>query len=79
MNPWIKALQDHYVARISENIATLNVYLNTSVGVGDHPDIFNTILTLVDKIDDADSKLSTLEKYINVKPQQTSDDQTTNS
>ena len=79
MNPWIKALQDHYVARISENIATLNVYLNTSVGVGDHPDIFNTILTLVDRIDDADSKLTTLEKYINVKPQQMPDNQTTNS
>jgi hypothetical protein len=78
MNPWIKALQDHYVAQLSEGIATLNIYLNTSVGVGDHSDIFESILKLVAKIDDADSKLSTLEKYINVKSQQTSDNQTTN-
>jgi hypothetical protein len=67
MNPFIKALQDHYTAQISESIATLNVYLTTSVGVGDHSNIFDSILQLVDKVDSADSKLTTLEKYINAR------------
>lgn len=66
MNPWIKALQDSYAAEISKAIATLNVYLNTSVGIGDHSDIFTEIQKQIDLLDSADSKLATLNKYINV-------------
>ena len=71
MNPFIKALQDYYVAQISESVATLNVYLNGSVGIGEHSDIFAEIKKHVDVLDSADSKLATLEKYINVRPAQT--------
>lgn len=68
MNPFIKALQDHYLAQISEAVATLNLYLNTSVGIGEHSDILTELKKYVDLLDSASSKLSTLEKYISVRP-----------
>ena len=65
MNLFVKALHDHYVAEISEAVATLNVYLKNSVCVGEHPDILTEIKKYVDILDSADSKLATLNKYIN--------------
>lgn len=64
MNPFVKALQDHYTAKISEAVATLNIYLNNSVGVGEHPDLFAEILKYVEVLDSADSKLATIQKYM---------------
>ncbi len=70
MNPFVKALQDYYTAQISEAIATLNVYLNTSVGIGEHSDILSELKKYVDILESADGKLAVLEKYINVRPTQ---------
>ena len=70
MNPFIKALQDYYTAQISEAVATLNVYLNTSVGIGEHSDILAELKKYVDLLESADGKLAVLEKYINVRQQQ---------
>jgi hypothetical protein len=70
MNPFVKALHDHYTAQISEAVATLNVYLNTSVGVGEHSDILGELKKYVDLLESADGKLAVLEKYINARPQQ---------
>ena len=65
MNLLLKALNDHYAAQISEAVATLNIYLNSSVGIGEHSDILAELKKYVDLLDDADSKLATLNKYIN--------------
>ena len=46
MNLLVKALNDHYTAKISEAIATLNVYLNNSVGIGEHSDILEELSVL---------------------------------
>lgn len=70
MNPFVKALQDYYTAQISEAIATLNVYLNTSVGIGEHSDILGELKKYIDMLESADGKLAILEKYINVRPTQ---------
>ena len=71
MNVFVKALQDHYVSQISESVATLNLYLNNSVGIGEHSDILAELKKYMDILDDADSKLSTLNKYLsNQAPQQ---------
>jgi hypothetical protein len=67
MNPFVKALQDYYTAQISEAIATLNVYLNTSVGIGEHSDILSELKKYVHILESADGKLAVLEKYINVR------------
>lgn len=64
MNLFVKALHDHYTSKISEAVATLNVYLNNSVGVGEHPDLFAEIVKYVELLDSADSKLATLNKYM---------------
>jgi hypothetical protein len=65
MNLFVKALQDHYVAQISEAVATLNLYLNNSVGIGEHSDILAEVKKYMDILDDADGKLNTLNKYLN--------------
>lgn len=64
MNLFLKALVEHYNSKISEALATLNIYLNNSVGIGEHSDILEEIKKYVDILDDADSKLTTLQKYI---------------
>jgi hypothetical protein len=64
MNLFVKALADHYNSKISEALATLNIYLNSSVGIGEHSDILEELKKYVDILDDADSKLATLQKYI---------------
>jgi hypothetical protein len=64
MNLFLKALIDHYNAKISEAVATLNLYMNNSVGIGEHSDILEELKKYVDILDDADGKLSTLQKYI---------------
>lgn len=76
MNLFVKALQDHYASKISEAVATLNIYLNNSVGVGEHPDLFAEILKYVDLLDSADSKLNTLQKYISVNDQNKTENKT---
>ena len=64
MNLLVKALHDHYVSQISEAVATLNLYLNNSVGIGEHSDILAELKKYMDILDDADGKLNTLNKYI---------------
>lgn len=59
-----KALVDHYNAQISEAVATLSVYLNAPVGIGEHSDLLLELKKYVDLLDSADSKLATLNKYI---------------
>jgi hypothetical protein len=73
MNLFVKALEDHYASKISEAVATLNIYLNNSVGVGEHPDLFAEILKYVELLDSADSKLNTIKKYINTNPNKPED------
>jgi hypothetical protein len=64
MNLFLKALIDHYNSKISEAVATLNLYMNNSVGIGEHSDILEELKKYVDILDDADGKLATLQKYI---------------
>jgi hypothetical protein len=63
MDLFLKALVDHYNSKISEAVATLNIYMNNSVGIGEHSDILEEVKKYVDILDDADSKLATLQKY----------------
>jgi hypothetical protein len=43
--------------------ANIDVYLNQSVGIGEHPDIVEAIDTQVAKIAEADEKIETIRKY----------------
>lgn len=65
MNRFYSALEQHYISKITEAIATLDLYFNKSVGIGEHSDILEEIKKYTDMLDDADSKLSTLRNYFN--------------
>tara|TARA_Y100001973_G_scaffold80528_1_gene118528 strand:- start:328 stop:582 length:255 start_codon:yes stop_codon:yes gene_type:complete len=58
-----KALKDKYVAMISEAEATMEIYFNQSVGIGEHPQHVEEMDKLMCKIADAEDKLDALHAY----------------
>jgi len=50
MSKILKALTDRYTAQISEAKAVLEIYLNKSVGIGEHPQHIDEVDKLVQKI-----------------------------
>ena len=59
----IDALEDRYNAQISEADATLKIYLEHSVGIGEHPQHIDEIDKLIEKIATAEEKLKTLKEF----------------
>ena len=59
----IQALEDRYNAQISEADATLKIYFESSVGIGEHPQHVNEIDKLIEKIATAEEKLKTLKEF----------------
>ena len=59
----IQALEDRYNAQISEAEATIKIYLEQPVGIGEHPQHLDEIDKLVDKIAQAEEKLETLQVF----------------
>ena len=49
-NAILDALEDRYTAQISEADATIKIYLENSVGIGEHPQHIDEIDTLFQKI-----------------------------
>ena len=62
MSKILKALTDRYNAQISEAKATLEIYLNKSVGIGEHPQHIDEVDKLVGKIAEAEDKIAVLQK-----------------
>ena len=59
----IEALEDRYNAQISEADATIKIYLEHSVGIGEHPQHIEEIDKLLQKIVDAEEKLKELQAF----------------
>ena len=59
----LKALEDKYNAQISEADATMHIYLNNSVGIGEHPQHIEEVDKLVEKIANAEEKLKILQEF----------------
>jgi len=59
----INALNDKYEAEISAAHATINIYLNSSVGIGEQPQNISEIDKQLQKIVDAEEKLNILEDF----------------
>ncbi len=59
----IKALEDRYQAQLSEADATLKIFLDHSVGIGEHPQNIDEVDKLVQKISSAKGKLETLKEF----------------
>ena len=59
----IDALEDRNNAQITEADATLKIYLDHSVGIGEHPQHIDEVDKLIDKIAQAEEKLKTLQEF----------------
>ena len=59
----LQALEDKYEADISAAEATLKIYLEYSVGIGEHPQHLDEIDKLINKIAEAEDKLKVLKEF----------------
>ena len=64
-NPLFKALSKKYEAQIAEAYATLIVYFDNSVGIGEHPQFMDEMDKQLDVMSTAEEKLTALNKHFN--------------
>ncbi len=61
----LEALKKQYEADIAKAEATIKIYINSSVGIGEHPQHLEEIDKLIAKIAEAKDKLEVIEPLIN--------------
>ena len=59
----LEALKKRYEAQIAEAQATIDIYLNNSVGIGEHPQHIEELDKLFGKIAEAEDKLKIVERW----------------
>ena len=59
----LDALEARYDAQIAEADATIKIYLENSVGIGEHPQHLDEIDKLINKIAEAEDKLKVLKEF----------------
>ena len=59
----LEALEKKYEADISEADATIQIYLNNSVGIGEHPQHLDEIDKQLSKIVEAEEKQNALQAF----------------
>ena len=59
----LRALRLKYLQEFHHGKATLSIYLNNPVGIGEHPQHLDEMDKLIEKMTTAEDKLSTLEKH----------------
>ena len=59
----LSAIKSYYVGNINKHIANIEVYLRTSVGIGEHSDIIESVDKEMDKVAMYDDKLAMVIKY----------------
>ena len=62
-NVLLDALRKRYEAQIAEADATIKIYFENSVGIGEHPQHVDEVDKLIEKIATAEEKLKTLEEF----------------
>ena len=60
----IPAVRSHFGAKRDRAVANLNNYLNNPAGIGEHPDIVEECVKLLQDLSDADGVLDTLEGLV---------------
>jgi methylaspartate ammonia-lyase len=58
-----EALTNKYAAQIAEAEATLMIYLNNPVGIGEHPQHLEEMDKFVDQLTNAKDKLEALQQF----------------
>ena len=64
----IEALESHARGHIKKHTMNVEVYLKNAVGVGEHPDVTETIEKELELIAKYDDQLNIIKKYINQDP-----------
>ena len=59
----LEALEARYEAQILEAEATLKIYLEESVGIGEHPQHIDEVDKLIEKIATAEEKIEALQQF----------------
>jgi|TARA_X000001036_G_scaffold438992_1_gene488417 uncharacterized protein (DUF342 family) len=59
----LEALEDRYNSQISEADATIQIYLEKPVAIGEHPQHIDEIDKLIEKIATAEEKLQVLKQF----------------
>jgi|TARA_X000000950_G_scaffold245439_1_gene302302 hypothetical protein len=59
----IEALEKRYEAQIAEADATIKIYFENSVGIGEHPQHIDEVDKLIEKIATAEEKLQVLKEF----------------
>ena len=66
----LAAAKSYYVGHINKHIANVEVYLRTSVGIGEHSDIIESIDKELAEIGKYDDRLSMILKYFEAKKEE---------
>ena len=64
----VNAIRSHLAGNINKHLANVQVYMNSTVGIGEHSDIIETIELELDKAAAYHDKLEMLTKYF-IQPQ----------
>jgi hypothetical protein len=59
----LEALEKKYEAQIAEADATIKIYFENSVGIGEHPQHIDEVDKLIEKIATAEEKLQVLKEF----------------
>ena len=59
----LEALEKRYEAQIAEADATIKIYFDNSVGIGEHPQHIDEVDKLIEKIATAEEKLQVLKEF----------------
>jgi|TARA_R100000988_G_scaffold59908_1_gene30014 hypothetical protein len=59
----LEALEARYEAQILEAEATLKIYLEDSVGIGEHPQHIDEVDKLIEKVATAEEKIKALQQF----------------
>ena len=62
-NPLFRALHKKYEAEIAHATATLIIYFDNSVGIGEHPQHLEEVDKLIEKIATAEEKIKVLQQF----------------
>ena len=59
----LDALRKRYEAQIAEADATIKIYFERSVGIGEHPQHVDEVDKLIEKIANAEEKLEVIKEF----------------
>lgn len=60
----LEAAKKQYEAEVYKHKANIQVYVNQSVGIGEHPDLVDAVMDQVNALAEAEDRLGTVKRLI---------------